>query len=74
MKVRAVGGYQPIRYQWTNGVQDSVLRGVPAGSYGINAIDRLGCKEYIYPIEIRLLNQGLSVPVLDRKMRFATGI
>ena len=73
VKVRAVGGYQPIRYQWTNGVQDSVLRGIPAGSYGINAIDRLGCKEYIYPIEIRLLNQGLSVQVLDRKNAICYG-
>jgi hypothetical protein len=43
LRVRAVGGVPPYRFQWNNGATEAVLDGLPAGIYAVTATDANGC-------------------------------
>ncbi len=37
------GGYPPFQYNWSNATQDSILSGVPEGTYFLDGFDSHGC-------------------------------
>ncbi len=45
LNLAVVGGSAPYKYKWTNGGETEDLKGIKAGSYGVQVTDSKGCSE-----------------------------
>ncbi len=66
LRVRADAGKPPYLYQWDTGLADSLLAGVPAGSYTVTVTDQRECRasrtfQLSQPDALRLIPQVTDV-------------